>query len=376
MRDHKPKILFVPYKLHFRYFLFALAERNNVTVLLPPEKSLPENTRLNGVRIRYKQFSVDKIKNFIGRELRTQKYIENFSHVLNLQNPNVLITCEFYHWYTLQALFHKKHTPEIQFFVVSETKNWPKNFVARQIKKLMFYYFKANKRHVDAMLVYTEQAREFLSENLPSIKRIMVPAPIDTELFAKGGSEHEFYKGNTLKILFNARYSPYKRHKDMFLALSQLRGSGYKVHVTCISRDDKRLHNISKLAHEIGVRESIEFREAMSLEDMPALYRAHDVLILPSYNEAIGMVVPEAMACGRATITSDTVGANIYVKNGVTGVIFKTGDIHSLVEAIKKCCNKKTLEDMGDRAREHIIDNFSAKTVVLDLENLIKVAGN
>jgi len=375
MCDHKPKILFVPYKLHFRYFLFALAEKNNVTVLLPPEKNLPEKTQLNGVRIHYKQFAIDKIKNFIGRELRTQKYIENFVNVLDLQNPNVLITCEFYHWYTLQGLFYKKRRPDMQFFVVSETKNWPKNFVARQVKKLMFFYFKANKRHVDAMLVYTEQAREFLSKQIPGMKTILVPAPIDTKLFDKG-CEHEFYKENTLKILFNARYSPYKRHKDMFLAVSQLLGSGYKVAVTCISRDDKRLNDILKIANDVGVSEVIEFREAIALEDMPALYRAHDVLILPSYNEAIGMVVPEAMACGRATITSDTVGANIYVNNGVTGVIFKTGDIDSMVEAIKKCCDKKTLEDMGERARNHIIDNFSAEKVVLDLENLIKVADN
>jgi len=373
MRDHRPKILFVPYKLHFRYFLFALAERNDVTVLLPPEKNLPKKTRLKGVRICYKQFAIDKVKNFIGRELRTQKYVENFADIVDLQNPDVLITCEFYHWYTLQGLFYKKRKPGMQFFVVSETKQWPKNFVARQIKKLMFSYFKANRSHVDAMLVYTEQAREFLAKHMPSMKTVLAPAPIDTKLFTKD-CEHEFYKENTLKILFNARYSPYKRHKDMFLAVSQLRGLGYKVEVTCISRDDKRLDDVMKLAHEAGVREVIQFRKAMALKDMPALYRAHDILILPSYNEAIGMVVPEAMSCGRATITSDTVGANIYVNDGVTGIIFKTGDIKSMVEALKKCCDKKTLEEMGDKAREYIIDNFSAERVVSDLENIIQVA--
>lgn len=373
MNDKKLNILFVPYKLHFRYFLSSLAKRNEVTVLLPPEKNLPEITQLKGVRISYEQFLIDKVKNFFGRELRTQKYIKNFRNIVDAQNPNVLISCEFYHWYTLQGLFYKKRRPNVQFLVLSETKGWPKNFIARQIKKLMFIYFKLNSMHVDAMLVYTEQAHNFLAKYMPSITTILVPAPIDTELFINDIG-HEFYQNNTLMILFNARYSPYKRHQDLFLAVSKLLKAGYKIKVTCISRDNKNLDAVVKLSHEIGVREVVEFQNARELQEMPTLYRAHDVLILPSYNEAIGMVVPEAMACGRATITSDTVGANIYVNNGVTGVIYKTGDINSLVEAIKKCCDKKTLEDMGYRARNHIIDKFSADRVVLDLENLMKNA--
>ena len=370
MNDNKPKILFVPYKLHFRYFLFSIAKRNEVTVLLPPEKHLPKNTELKGVRISYKQFLIDKIKFFFGRELRTQKYIKNFRNIVDEQNPNVLISCEFYHWYTLQGLFYKKRRPNVQFLVVSETKEWPKNFVARQIKKLMFIYFKLNSRHVDAMLVYTEQAHNFLAKHMPSKTTILVPAPIDTELFIDE-SEHEFYQDKTLKILFNARYSPYKRHKDLFLAVSNLLKEGYKIKVTCISRDNKNLDEIVKLSHKIGVQEIVEFQNARELEEMPALYRAHDLLILPSYNEAIGMVVPEAMSCGRATITSDTVGANVYVKDGVTGLIFKTFDISELTATIERCFDSNLLAKMGNMARQHIVDDFSADRVVLALENFI-----
>ena len=370
MNDNKAQILFVPYKLHFRYFLFALAKRNQVTVLLPPEKHLPKNTELKGVRISYKQFLIDKVKFFFGRELRTQKYIKNFGNIVNAQNPNVLISCEFYHWYTLQGLFYKKHRPNVKFLVVSETKEWPTNFVARQIKKLMFIYFKLNSKHVDAMLVYTEQAHNFLAKHMPSKTTILVPAPIDTTLFIDE-SEHEFYQDKTLKILFNARYSPYKRHKDVFIAVSNLLKAGYKIKVTCISRDNKNLDEIVQLSHKAGIHESVEFQNARNLEEMPALYRAHDLLILPSYNEAIGMVVPEAMSCGRATITSDTVGANVYVKEGVTGLNYKTFDISALTETIEKCCDANLLAQMGSMARQHILEDFSADRVVLALENFI-----
>ena len=102
-----------------------------------------------------------------------------------------------------------------------------------------------------------------------------------------------------------------------------------------ISRDDKRLNYVKKLAQTLGLQNNIVFKTAMLLSEMLALYRAHDVLSLPSYIEAIGLVVLEAMSFGRPAFTSDTVGANVYVKDGVTGFIFTTGDINSLAEKLR-----------------------------------------
>lgn len=372
MSHKKIKIIFLPYKLHFRYFLFALANRNDVSVLLPPEKSLPIETNLKGIRISYRQFGINLIKNLISNELRTQKYVKNFSKIVDTEKPNALITCEFYHWYTLQALFYKKQHPQLQLFVVSETKLWPKNFLARQVKKLVFTYFKLNSRHVDAMLVYTEQARNFLATNMPEMQTVLVPAPIDSNLFCDNRDE-EFYKNNTLNILFNARYSAYKRHDDLFAAVLKLTQKGYKVKVTCISRDSKRVDYVKELARMLGLQNIVIFKESMPLSEMPKLYRTHDILVLPSYNEAIGMVVPEAMSCGRPTVTSDTVGANVYVRNGVTGFIFSTGDINSLAKILVKCCDQNRLERMGAAARRHIIENYSADQIVRKLEAVINI---
>lgn len=369
--ERKIKILFLPYKLHFRYFLRALARKHSVTVLLPPEKSLPKNSELKGVRISYRQFGIDRVKRFIGRELRTQKYVNNFPNILRTEDPDVLITCEFYHWYTFQALHYKKKYPNKKLYVVSETKRWPKNFLACAIKYLIFIYFKRQAEHLDGMLVYTDQGRQFLAKYFPRMNVILAPAPIDNKLFSNK-TQHVFYKDNVLRILFNARYSPYKRHKDLFQAVAQMLAQRYQVKVTCISRDDKRLDEVVSCARQAGVEEAVEFRRAMSVDDMPELYKEHDILVLPSYNEAIGMVVPEAMSCGRATVTSDTVGANVYVNPGITGYIFKTGDVDDLSNVLKKCCDRSLLKAMGDNARQHIISKFTDDQAIIDFESSIK----
>ena len=103
----------------------------------------------------------------------------------------------------------------------------------------------------------------------------------------------------------------------------------------------------------------VVFLEPVSHTKLVSVYHAHDVLVLPSYNEAIGMVVPEAMACGIPTITSDTVGANVYVQEGETGYVFPTSDVEALAQTLEKLCDPAELAKMGQAARERIETEFT-----------------
>ncbi len=366
------KIVFLPYKLHFRYFLFMLAEKMSLTVFLPPEKSLPEGSRLRGVPIVYKQFGADFIKSLVSKEIRTLKYVTGLHKLLDEQECDILITCEFYHWYTLQCISYKRRHPNLKLFVISETKQWPRNPVVRLFKRMLWHLFKLNLKHVDNIIVYTQAAKEFLEKYAPGKRVTLLPTPINTEMFKpKVSTEKQFYADGQLRLLMNARYSSYKRHKDLFEALVQLCSKGRNVRLTCISRDEKSKENIVALAEKMGVIDMINFLDPLPLEQMPGLFYSHDVLILPSYNEAIGMVVPEAMACGLPTVTSDTIGANVYVKEGKTGFIFKTGDVEELVRTIEKCFDSDLLEYMGAAAHKRIEKFFTPDVIVAKFEEIL-----
>lgn len=365
------KIAFLPYKLHFRHFLFALAEKMPLTVFLPPEKSLPENSKLHGVSITYKQFGADIIKPFIGKEIRTLKYVAGLSKFLRQEDFDVLLTCEFYHWYTFQCVAYKKRSQDFKLFVVVETKRWPRNFVARVIKKGLWHLFKMNLKYVDGFVVYTTGAEEFLKKYAPGKQITLLPTPINPEMF-KYNATNVFLRDGQLRLLMNARYSPYKRHKDIFEALKRLNDKGKQVHLTCISRDGRGREDIVALAKTMRVSKQVDFLDPLPLEQMPKLLYGHDALILPSYNEAIGMVVPEAMGCGIPTITSDTVGANVYVLKDETGFIFETGNIEAVTNTIERCFDASLLRKMGERAHKHIEKSFTPETVVRRFEELLK----
>jgi glycosyltransferase involved in cell wall biosynthesis len=76
--------------------------------------------------------------------------------------------------------------------------------------------------------------------------------------------------------------------------------------------------------------------------ELPALYAAADVLVLPSvptrtFLEPWGLVVNEAMAQGTPVITSDAVGAAAggLVRDGQTGLVVPAGDVRALAARLQ-----------------------------------------
>ena len=67
-----------------------------------------------------------------------------------------------------------------------------------------------------------------------------------------------------------------------------------------------------------------------------ALYRACDVLVLPSDHEPWALVVNEAAAAGLALVCSDVVGAAAeLVREGENGFTFPAGDLDALVDRLR-----------------------------------------
>ncbi len=88
-------------------------------------------------------------------------------------------------------------------------------------------------------------------------------------------------------------------------------------------------------------------------------YYASDCMVLASdYGETWGLVVNEAMACGKPAIVSDQVGcAQDLIEQGVTGAIFSFGDWSALSDLLcEYSTNNANLSRMGKVAQERIQD--------------------
>lgn len=72
------------------------------------------------------------------------------------------------------------------------------------------------------------------------------------------------------------------------------------------------------------------------MNEVPEIMQQNDVLILPSLHDGWGAVVNEAMSLGLYVIVSDRCGAKALIVDDTDGLIFKSKDVSSLKESLKK----------------------------------------
>jgi glycosyltransferase involved in cell wall biosynthesis len=106
-----------------------------------------------------------------------------------------------------------------------------------------------------------------------------------------------------------------------------------------------------RLASELHL--PVRFAGFLNQSEIVPAYLAADALVLPSAEETWGMVINEAMTCGRTCLVSDQVGSGPdLVLRGNTGFIFPLGDVETLSSQMNDCAARPdTLAAMGERAR-------------------------
>jgi glycosyltransferase involved in cell wall biosynthesis len=106
-------------------------------------------------------------------------------------------------------------------------------------------------------------------------------------------------------------------------------------------------------------------------EDVPAVTAALDVSVLPSYREAQGLSVLEAMALSRPVVASNVGGIPEMIEDGVTGLLVPPNDHSALAAAIVRLLTDHPLADMiARRGHDMVHERFCIEKMVRSIEAL------
>ena len=200
----------------------------------------------------------------------------------------------------------------------------------------------------------------------------LLPAGIDTGVFY---DRKEKKSDGRLRILMVARMVPFKRYEDLFKAAKSLKDRGLFDFVVNVRGDGPMESGLKKLVDDLDLGPQVVFLPPLPNSEMPEkIYAANDIIVLPSVNEPIGIVVPEAMACGLPAIVSDTCGCKTYIEDGVNGYIFKTGDYFDLAEKIVRLSDDRRRQAFSETAANAIKDRFSQAVVAEDFHKTVRNA--
>jgi len=154
-------------------------------------------------------------------------------------------------------------------------------------------------------------------------------------------------------VLFCAKLQPWKRPQDLLRAFARANvPDAYLVY----AGEGPMRPELQAEAATLGVAERVRFLGFANQSQLPAVYRASDLLVLPSEYEPFGVVVNEAMLCGCAVAVSDRVGAGYdLVRPGETGFIFPCGDTDALAQIFREALPARArLQQIGAAARRRL----------------------
>ena len=108
--------------------------------------------------------------------------------------------------------------------------------------------------------------------------------------------------------------------------------------------------------------------------DVRPYYAKCSVYVLPSYREGTPRTVLEAMAMGRAIITTDTQGCRETVKDGVNGFLVPVKDPEALAEKMIAFLREPSLvQKMRAESRAYVFEKFDVNKVNADMIRIMRI---
>jgi glycosyltransferase involved in cell wall biosynthesis len=197
-------------------------------------------------------------------------------------------------------------------------------------------------RRFDGYLYVGQRNREYLLHyRAPADRLFFSPHCVDNEVFRVASDAVRSAResvprvgARNKRILFVGKLVSRKNPADVLRAAALVR---HKQPVEVAYAGSGELEPmLRQLAQEVGV--PTIFHGFVNQSEMPAVYAAADVMVLPSDGlETWGLAVNEAMACGVPAVVSDAVGCGPdLVEPGMTGAVFPVGRVADFATAIER----------------------------------------
>lgn len=119
---------------------------------------------------------------------------------------------------------------------------------------------------------------------------------------------------------------------------------------------------LARQAQELGVADKVKFLGTR--RDMPLIYRALDVFVLPSLWEGLPLALLEAMGTGLPVVATRVGGVADVITDRVNGRLIPPGDSRALAGAILELARQPDLRaKMGRAARSTVRERYSQEAM-------------
>jgi len=165
-----------------------------------------------------------------------------------------------------------------------------------------------------------------------------------------------------------ARLEPEKGHSTLLQAWPKVLRRVPNAYLLVIG-EGSRCQALQEQVRDLRIAHRVVFTGRR--DDVPAVTAALDVAVLPSYREAQGLSILEAMALSRPVVATNVGGIPEVITHGVSGVLVEPHDPDALADAICRLLVDHPYADQIARGGHDVVRaRFCLETMVADVSAL------
>lgn len=205
-------------------------------------------------------------------------------------------------------------------------------------------------KHADHITTICEGLKQdIISRGISSEKITVIPNAVDTDQFQSivEKDQHllESLQLNNKKIIgFIGSFYEYEGLELLIRALAELKDQCPNLHLLLVGGGQAE-QQLKELTSTLDLTNRITFTGRVNHSDVIKYYSIIDLLVYPRLpmrlTELVTPLKPlESMAMGRPCIASDVGGHKELIDDNKDGLLFKAGDLSSLVSQLKRAYSK------------------------------------
>jgi len=203
------------------------------------------------------------------------------------------------------------------------------------------------------LAIGSANAAFYRAMGVPDRKIFLVPYSVDNDRFVQSAKLTDEQRAEIRRrykvpvkqpaVLYAAKFTRRKRPGDLLEAVRRLKQDTDRP-FTVVMVGSGELERELRIFCAQHALDNVVFTGFVNQAELPAVYGASDVFVLPSEHESWGLAVNEAMCAGLPVVVSREVGCTPdLVKDGINGYMPAAGDVDSLARALRRLIEDEDL---------------------------------
>ncbi len=216
----------------------------------------------------------------------------------------------------------------------------------------------------DRLVAVSPPLREAMKAFCPEVEVEVIGNLVDTDFFTPGTGPDPGKK--TLRFFFLGQLLENKGAQYLLQAAQMLRTQGFKGFEVRLGGDGPYRPILERMAVDLGIEDRCLFLGMLDRAKVREQMRSCDVFVLPSLGETFGIVLGEALACGKPVLSTRSGGPE-YVVTPECGILVAPADARELAGAMAGFLTGRYSFE-AERIRASVVRRFGGNAFLEQIE--------